>query len=179
LEIEMLRVRVTIKHNPADPADDLRSAALIRRDLWAHSPVEIDPDSPRHGTHRDEHKNAFFEFATERLEEVERVLKEFGYTNRAEATVVKEDGGMECVNCGNITPKLTTVCPNCEFRDIAACPHCNHEIPRTEYTPISGDLFKCPMCHKKVRLNFQDPLFDGDGYYRQPLVLVTPAEATT
>ena len=65
----MQRVRVTVKHNPDDPIDDLRWAARVRRDLWAHSPVEIDPDSPRHGTHRDEQKNAFFEFATDRFPE--------------------------------------------------------------------------------------------------------------
>jgi hypothetical protein len=174
----MLRVRVTVKHNPNDPADDLRWAARARRDLWAHSPVEIDPDSPRHGTHRDDQKNAFFEFATDRLQEVERVLKDFGYTDRAEAKVIKEDGGMECINCGKITPKLTTVCPNCNFRDIERCPHCENEIPRTEYTPVSGDLFKCPFCNKKVRLNFQDVLFDSNGYYKQPLVLVTSAEVS-
>ena len=60
-------------------------AARVRRDLWAHSPVEIDPDSPRHGTHRDEQKNAFFEFATDRFQEVQRVLHEFKYEGRAEA----------------------------------------------------------------------------------------------
>ena len=172
----MLRVRVTVKHNPTDPADDLRWAARVRRDLWSHSPVEIDPDSPRHGTHRDEQKNAFFEFATDRLQEVQRVLKEYGHESRAEAKVIQEGGGMECVDCGNITPTLKTQCPNCSFRDIEPCPHCNNEIPRVEYTPIAGNLFQCPTCHRKVRLKFQDPLFDGEGRYQQPLVLVTSAE---
>jgi len=172
----MQRVRVTVKHNPKDPADDLRLAARVRRDLWAHSPVEIDPDSPRHGTHRDEQKNAFFEFATDRFQEVQRVLHEFGYEGRTDAKVVKEDGGMECVSCGNITPKPRTVCPSCSFPDIEPCPHCSSEVPRAEYTPVSGNLFKCPMCHKRVRFQFQDPLFDGQGYYMQPLVLVIPAE---
>jgi hypothetical protein len=172
----MQRVRVIIKHNPRDPVDDLRLAARLRRDLWAHSPVEIDPDSPRHGTHRDEQKNAFFEFATDRFHEVQRVLHEFGYEGRAEAKVVKEDSGTECANCGNITPKLTTVCPNCSFRDIEPCPYCNTEVPRAEYTPVAGNLFTCPMCHKRVRLQFQDPLLDDQGYYVEPLVLVIPAE---
>lgn len=176
LEFVMLRVRVTVKHNPDDPADDLRWAARLRRDLWAHSPVEIDPDSPRHGTHRDEYKNAFFEFATDRLSEVERVLKEFGHADRAKAVVVQEESGTECVNCGNITPTLVAVCPTCNFRDIAACPYCKTEVPRLEYTPVAGDLFKCPMCHKRVRLQFQDSPFDGNGHYKQPLVLVVPAQ---
>src|SRR5437016_3220855 len=111
--VDMQRVRVTVKHNPADPADDLRWAARVRRDLWAHSPVEIDPDSPRHGTHRDEEKNAYFEFATDRFEEVRRVLQAYGYADRAQATVVQDEKGTECVNCGNITPALVTVCPTC------------------------------------------------------------------
>jgi hypothetical protein len=172
----MQRVRVTVKHNPLDPAEDLRWAARVRRDLWAHSPVEIDPDSPRHGTQRDAERNAFFEFAADRLEDVQRVLGQYGYAPRAEATVVEEGKGTECVNCGNITPELVTVCPTCQFRDIAPCPHCQHEIPRLEYTPISGDLFQCPRCRKRVRLRFQDPLLNGEGSYKQPLVLVIPAE---
>jgi hypothetical protein len=172
----MQRVRVTVKHNPVDPVDDLRWAARVRRDLWAHSPVEIDPDSPRHGTHRDEHRNAFFEFATDRLQEVRRVLQEYGHAERAQATVVQDEKGTECVSCGNITPNLVAVCPTCHFRDIASCPYCNQEIPRLEYTPIAGDLFKCPKCHKRVRLQFQDPLLNGEGHYKQPLVFVVPAE---
>jgi hypothetical protein len=32
------------------------------------------------------------------------------------------------------------------------------------------------MCHKRVRLQFQDPLFDGEGHYKEPLVLVVAAE---
>lgn len=172
----MQRVRVTVKHNPQDPTDDLRWAARVRRDLWAHSPVEIDPDSPRHGTHRDAHKNAFFEFATDRLQEVERVLQEYGHGERAHATVIQDERGTECVSCGNITPGLVTVCPTCQFRDIAPCPYCKHEIPRLEYTPVFGDLFRCPMCHKRVRLQFQDAPFDHKGNYKQPLVLVVPAE---
>jgi hypothetical protein len=172
----MQRVRVVVKHNSDDPADDLRWAARVRRDLWAHSAVEIDPDSPRHGTHRDEDKNAFFEFATDRFQEVRRVLQDYGYAERTEATVVQDEKGTECVDCGNITPELVTVCPNCQFRDIASCPYCDQEIPRLEYVPIAGDLFKCPACHKRVRLQFQDPLFNGSGHYKQPLVLVVPAE---
>jgi hypothetical protein len=172
----MQRVRVTVKHNPVDPADDLRWASRVRRDLWSHSPVEIDPDSPRHGTHRDEQRNAFFEFATDRLQEVRRVLEECGYTERVQATVVQDEKGTECVNCGNITPKLVTVCPTCQFREIAPCPHCDREVPRLDYLPINGDLFECPMCDKRVRLQFQDPLYDGKGYYQQPLIVVVTAE---
>jgi len=57
-------MRVTIKAQD-DRASELRTAADVRRDLWAHSPVEIDPDHPLHGTHRDEEGRAYFELATE------------------------------------------------------------------------------------------------------------------
>jgi len=172
----MQRVRVIVEHNPQDPADDLRWAARARRDLRARSPVEIDPDSPAHGTHRDNDRNAYFEFATDRLQEVERVLHEHGYDGRVRVAVVQDAPGTECLNCGNITPELVTVCPTCEFRDIDRCPYCNNEIARLAYTPVSGDLFTCPMCHHRVRLQFSDPLFDANGHYNQPLVRVSPAE---
>jgi len=152
-------------------------AALVRRDLWAHSPVEIDPDSPAHGTHRDAERNAYFEFATDRFEEVGRVLQEYGHSDRTTVTIIQDGSGAECVNCGNISPELVTKCPTCDFRDIDPCPYCNNEVPRLAYLPVSGDLFTCPMCHRRVRLQFNDPLFDADGHYNQPLVRVVPAEA--
>ncbi len=173
----MQRVRVVVTHNPQDPADDLRWAARVRRDLYTHSPVEIDPDSPAHGTHRDADRNAYFEFATNLLPEIQRVLRDFGHADRARVDVVEDAAGTECVNCGNISPELVTVCPNCEFRDIDPCPYCNNEIARLTYTPVSGDVFKCPMCHRRVRFQFNDPLFDASGHYNQPLVCVSPAEA--
>src|SRR4051812_25889757 len=98
----MHRVRVIVRHNPQDPAEDLRWAARLRRDLWTHSPAEVDPDSPVHGTHRDADRNAYFEFATEELPEVERVLQERGYAGRARLEVIGERDGSECVNCGNV-----------------------------------------------------------------------------
>src|SRR5437870_4020576 len=78
-QLAMQRVRVTVRHNPDDPTDDLRRAARVRQDLWAHSPVEVNPGSPRHATHRDGDRNAYFEFATDHLPEVERVLREYGH----------------------------------------------------------------------------------------------------
>ncbi len=173
----MKRVRVTVFHNSNDPADDLRLAARARRDLWAHSPVEIDPDSSAHATHRDADQNAYFEFATDRFPEVDRVLQKYGYAGLAKADVVEEGDGTECVNCGNISPELVTVCPTCSFRDIERCPYCNNEIARLAYLPVSGDVFKCPMCDRQVRFQFNNPLHDASGHYNQPLVLVSPAEA--
>ncbi len=88
----MQRVRITVRHNEADPADDLRCAGRLRRDLWAHSPVEVNPGSPRHETHRDDDHNAYFEFATDMLPEVRRVIAEFGYADRVVINVVQEGG---------------------------------------------------------------------------------------
>ncbi len=173
----MKRVRVTIRHNPQDPAEDMRRAAHIRRDLWAHSPVEIDPDGEAHGTCRDADHNAYFEFATDRLPEVQRVLREYGYAGRARVDVVAEGAGTECVNCGSIMPEPATICPICSFRDIDPCPYCHNEIPRLEYGSIGGDVFKCPNCHHRVRFRFNDPLVAADGHYNQPVVLISRAEA--
>lgn len=173
----MKRVRITIRHNPEDTADDLRYAARVRRDLWAHSPVEIDPDSSEHATQRDATHNAFFEFATNYRDEINRVLKEFGHEQRVTVEEIGDQSGSECVNCGHVAPELNTVCPKCGFRDIDPCPHCNQEIARLAYLPVSGAVFQCPLCHHKVRLSFQHPLMDADGHYNQPLVRVDPAEA--
>lgn len=173
----MQRVRVTVRHNPEDPPDDLRWAARLRRDLWAHSPVEIDPDSPAHATQRDADRNAYFEFATERFPEVQRVLQDYGHAERARAEVVEDAAGTECVNCGTLAPQLVTVCPTCSFRDIDPCPYCNTEVARLAYTPVAGDLFQCPQCHRRVRFRFNDLPFDARGRYSQPLVRVSPAEA--
>jgi predicted RNA-binding Zn-ribbon protein involved in translation (DUF1610 family) len=171
----MKKVRLTIKRNPEDPADDLRYAARVRRDLWAHSPVEIDPESPVHGTHRDTSRNAYFEFATNYLADVERVLVDQGHHDRVEIAVKEGEVDPECLNCGISTTtkaELWTVCPNCGFRDISACPYCNEQVARSVYLPFNGDVFTCPKCHRRVRLRFHEPLFDSDGHFIQPIVVV-------
>ncbi len=173
----MQRIRVTARHNPEDPSEDLRWASRLRRDLWAHSAVEIDPDSSSHSTHRDAERNAYFEFATDHLPEVQRVMREFGYIDRATVDVIQEGNGTECVNCGNIPPELVTVCPKCQFRDIDPCPYCHNEVARLNYTSVVGEVFHCPMCHHRVRLQINDPMRDGNGDFNQPLVCVSPAEA--
>lgn len=173
----MQRVRITIQHNPDNPTEDLRRAAQVRRDLWAHSAVEIDPDSPKHQTHRDGEQNAYFEFVTDRGCEVERVLRDFGHREVVRLEVVQEGSGTECVNCGNISPEPVTVCPHCGFRDIDPCPYCRQEIARLAYISVGGDVFKCPACHHRVRFQFNDPLVAANGRYNQPLVRVNPTEA--
>jgi Zn finger protein HypA/HybF involved in hydrogenase expression len=170
-----MRTRITVRPT-GDRTNDLRVAANVRRDLWAHSPVEIDPDHPLHGTHRDEQERAYFEFSTGYPDEVTRVLRDYGHAERVEVREVEEPVGLACQNCGNVVgPVLPPVCPNCHFRDISACPVCHHEVPRQSYTRIGGDLFRCPQCHSQVRLRFNEPMFLGDGTYNQPLVVVEQA----
>jgi hypothetical protein len=173
----MPRIRVTIQHNPDDPADDLRYAARVRRDLWAHSPVEIDPDSRVHGTHRDAQRNAYFEFATDMLAEVDRILQEYGHTHRVSITVADEADGEACQNCGNIAgPTLPTICPTCGHRDIDPCPSCGAEVPRQEYVQLSGDLFRCPRCNRRVRLRINPEMWKTDGTLNEPVVVTENAQ---
>lgn len=173
----MPRIKITVRHNPDDPADDLRYAARVRADLWAHSPVEIDPDSRIHATHRDEDRNAYFEFSTGMLDEVRRVLEEFGHNERVTLTEVEEVTGEACQNCGNVAgPILPTVCPTCRHRDISSCPNCGEEVPRQEYENIAGDLFKCPKCSARVRLKLNPDTFRNDGTLNEPVVIVENAQ---
>lgn len=111
------------------------------------------------------------------MDEVERVLNEYGSEGVESWSLEPGEVGPACDNCGNIAgPVLPTICPTCSFRNISACPYCNHEVARQSYVPISGDLFTCPECERRVRLRFNDPLFNSSGYYNQPLVLVERAE---
>jgi hypothetical protein len=118
-----------------DRVKELQTAASLRRDLWTHSPVEVDPDHPLYGIHRDPEGRAYFEFAPELPEEVRRIVNEFHYTDRVELTDTAEMLGEECANCGNVAgPVRPPVCPNCLFRDISPCPICQQEVPRESYT---------------------------------------------
>ncbi len=167
-----IRMRATIT-STGDRAGELRTASRLRQDLWAHSPVVVDPDHPLHGTHRDKDGRAYFEFATEHPDEVTRVVAQYGYDGKAEVSPTTTLPGDECANCGNVAgPDLQTVCPNCSFRDITACSSCGREVPRNAYRRISSDLFRCPECRSQVRLRFNSPMFRADGRFNEPLVIV-------
>jgi hypothetical protein len=172
-----IRMRATVR-STGDRVAELRTAASLRRDLWAHAPVEVDPDHPLYGTHRNNDGRAYFEFATEFPQEVRRVVEQYHYSDKVELTETPELPGEECANCGNVAgPVRPTVCPNCLFRDISPCPICSTEISRQSYTRISGDLFRCPHCKNVVRLRFNSPMFLADGSYNEPLVVVEEAKA--
>jgi hypothetical protein len=81
----------------------------------------------------------------------------------------------ECINCGNIPDKPFSECPACGFTEISACPFCSAEVPRQMYEAVRGNLCKCPNCGTRVRLRYADPLYDNDGYYVQPVVVVEEA----
>jgi hypothetical protein len=170
-----MRIRISIKDR-RNRADDLRVAAEVRRALWAHSPLEVDPDKPLHGTHRNEAGRAYFEFSTKDRALVDKVLQQQNLAGLVDVAEVNEPLGEACQNCGNIAgPTLPPVCPNCGFRDVSECPVCHHEIPRQDYIRLSATLFRCPNCRNRVRLRFNEPMFLSDGTYNQPLVVVQEA----
>jgi len=170
----MEQIRLTIRPNPDDPSDDLRCAAMLRQDLRMHSPVEVDLEDPRHRTRRDEHRVAYFEFDTNYLSEVQRIIKDYGYSERVALTVLRAMPGEQCLNCGQVSvPSLPLVCPKCGFRDIDACPYCRRENARHSYLDAGSNIFKCPACFKRVRMQLND--INEDGTLRQPIVLLEKA----
>jgi hypothetical protein len=172
-----VRMRATVKLM-GNRVGELRIAESLRQDLWTHSKVEVDSAHPLHGIHRDVEGRAYFEFATKRPTQVHQVIAQHDYTDKVELTETPPLPGEECTNCGNVAgPALPTVCPNCHFRDISACPICEEEVPRKLYTRISGGLFRCPHCKNQVRLRFNSPMFLPDGSYNQPLVVVEEVRA--
>jgi hypothetical protein len=171
-----MRIRITVRDR-GNRSDDLRVAAEVRRALWAHSPLQVDPDNPLHGTHRNEAGRAYFEFLTNDRAAVDKVLREHDFADVVDVTEAHEELGEACLNCGNITgPVLPSVCPNCSFRDISPCPYCNSEVPRQRYIRQGGNLFRCPHCRNRVRLQFNDPVVLPDGSYNEPLAVVVEAE---
>ena len=167
-----VRIRATVKPT-GDRVGEFQTAANVRRDFWAHSPVEVDPNHPLYGTHRDENGRAYFEFATAHPDEVRRVMEQYKYTDQVVLAETSALAGDECANCGNIAgPVPPTVCPNCQFRDISPCPICRKEVSRQSYSRVSGDLFQCPNCRERVRLRFNNPIILPDGSFNQPLVVI-------
>lgn len=171
----MHRIRVTALAN-TDPTEELRRLSIFRRDLYAHSPVEIDPDSLAYQARRDEQNRAYFEFSTDYVNEVREVQQNHDHGNWVAIEEVAGPAGEPCLNCGYVSGTFTpSQCPNCNFRDISACPHCHEEVARQEYRSIAGDLFRCPRCDTHVRLHFNDPLIRSDGRHNEPVVIVEVA----
>jgi hypothetical protein len=175
----MRRFRISTKSLTSDPSGDLRRLSMVRRDLYAHSPIEVDPDNPAFRTQRDADGRAYFEFSTSfEPRDVEDVLTRFHHDNYVELRPIDGPAGTPCLSCGYIgTGPLPATCPQCGFQDISPCPHCGESISRESYVQIAGDLFRCPnsACRAFVRLRFNEPLITSDGNYNQPVVLVEEA----
>ncbi len=170
-----VRMRATVKTRD-DRVAELRTAENLRQHLWAHSRVEVDPKYPLQGIHRDKDGRAYFEFATKAPAEVRQVIEQHQDSDKVELTETPPLPGEECANCGNVAgPVLPTVCPNCHFRNISACPICGEEVSKKLYARIAGNRFRCPRCNNHVRLRFNSPMFLPDGSYNQPLVVVEEA----
>jgi hypothetical protein len=168
----MTRIRITIPKS-GDPAAELQYATQLQQMLLKQAPVWLDPDYPLRGIHRDLESRAYLEFATDQLDEVQRILREHSYENRVAVTESHEPLGQECINCGNIAgPFLPTVCPSCHLRDISPCPSCGQEVSRDQYVREGGDWFRCPNCRHRVRLRFNEPVFRSDERWNEPLVIV-------
>jgi hypothetical protein len=175
----MHRIRITALPN-SGPSEEVRQLAILRRDLYGHSPVEIDPDNPAHRTQRDGQNRAYFEFSTDYVEDVRRVLRDCGHEEHVLMEEVAGPAGEPCLKCGHIAGPVTpSVCPNCKLRDISSCPQSHREVARQEYIPVAGDLFRCPRCNTHVRLRFNDPLIRADGVDNQPVVVVDVAAQQT
>jgi hypothetical protein len=126
---------------------------------------------PLDGEHTRLDGRMYFDVVAENAELVENAANARG----AEVEVVMPASKVsECLNCGNTAEAESTVCPNCQFRDISPCPSCGHEIPRATYVSVGGDLHQCPNCRQRVRLVFNDPLWREDGSYNEPVVRVLP-----
>jgi len=167
-----MRMRITLTTNGERRAE-LATATDVRQEVWSRSVVQVDPDNPLYGFHRDEQGRAYFEFATQDPAQVLRVLQEGGYADRVQLGESPSLPGEECENCGNVAgPLLPTVCPNCDFRDISPCPACHHEVPRASYTPLGSRWLRCPHCGNRVRFRFNEPMFLSDGSFNPPLIVV-------
>jgi len=169
-------VRVTIRENPDDKSDGFRYAAKVRRDLWAYSDSDIDPEHDRNRTLLDKTENPrpYFEFTTEDIAQVEQALARHDHKDR---TILEDKGEVtisRCAKCGfDAGPGAASICSCCGFRDIDPCPNCGREIARVAYHSIEADVFECPVCCSKVQFSFSEPMVDEEDNLNQPLVLVT------
>lgn len=174
-QLELRRITIRVPPDEVQPGRELEIIAKIRRDLYSHGPFEIDPDSSEFSTHRDADGSASFSFVTAHEQLVGEMLRRLGYRQAA----IQSDPADEnepCLNCGTLHRRpMPTVCTTCGFRDISACPVCNEEIPRTSYIKLSENLHRCPTCATRVRLRFNDPLFESSGRYSEPIVIVEQA----
>lgn len=174
----MPRIRLTIA-NGRDTTEQLRVAMRLRQRVIDSAPVQVDPRFPLQGMHRNAAGRPYFEFQTANAAAVSEVIGRNEFANQVELTETEEPLGEPCANCGNIAgPIQPAVCPNCGFHEISPCPICGVQNAKAMYERIAGDLFFCPTKaadggRHRVRLLFNDPMFNPDGTYHQPLIVVS------
>ena len=168
----MQTVRITLAmRDETDPSRDLRTISAIRQDLWSRSPLEVSPGSKEHSTRRNQEGYAFFEFATNHPDLVTNVLEQCGYLSKVLIDFDNNPQIVTCEHCGKpVGGRTPNVCPYCGYRDISPCPHCLQEIDREAYLDVAGDILKCPVCNRFVRISFAKSLNE------EPAVIVTKAE---
>ncbi len=176
----MHRFRITITNSP-DRAEQLRLASRIRQELIERTRVSLASDYPLPGVHRDEQGRAYLEFATNDLNRIRQVLHEGGHDQHAALSEPRDPLGEPCASCGNVAgPVLPAICPNCGFREITPCPVCQQLNPRSSYEHVSGNLFLCPTplegARHRVRFTYNEPMFNPDGTYHQPFIVILEAE---
>lgn len=176
LELRRITIRVPVVKDRS--GDELQLASRVRRDLYSHGPIELDPDAPEFSSRRDSDGSVFFSFVTAHAAEVQNILNRFNYTSPRVECIVEPAGTSEpCLNCGKVyEPSTPAVCVNCGFREISPCPRCGTDIARSDYIKIVGNLFRCPACAARVRLRYNDPIVDEYNSYNQPLVIVEEAD---
>jgi hypothetical protein len=156
---------------PRTAKDDLLELAAARKLVWRTFGI----GQPTIGAHRDLAGRLYFDL---RVRDAQPIRDLFVDCERIR--VEEMPGGEEeeeCLNCGNISGgPPPTICPNCRYRDISACPHCHQEVPRTEYETITNSLFRCPRCRTHVRMMINPQLFAEDGHLNEPAVLIALAE---
>lgn len=170
----MQRIRLTSDIQAYDTA--VQHLSRIRRGLYTSSRVDIDPDNPAHRLRRDAEGRVYFELSADSLAEIQGILDDLGLAEHVRVSAGEGAAGDPCLRCGHIAGGHGEAqCTNCGFREISPCPHCDADVARRAYGVIAGDLARCPRCDTEVRLRFNDPLFDGDGEYNEPVVIVEVA----
>jgi hypothetical protein len=167
-------IRLTIRHNPQDPVDDLTQVGRLQRDLQVYASTDIDKENPFCETHRNANRDDYFEFATEFTHKVEKMLRERVYEDRVTMEDLGEVG-LICPRCGFFAGYVT-VCPNCHFREVDPCPHCGHPIATDYYKPLGGGLYLCPKCGSRVHMQFNPDLERTPyGSLPEPVVIIQDA----
>ena len=174
--LRLKKVTIYAKSNAEQPGAELSLLSKIRRDLYAHGPIEIDPDAKDFSTRRDQDGKAYFQFVTEFWDLAKQILDRFQYSSKVDVKLQQVEGE-QCLNCGTThKPVAPPICDNCGFREITACANCHHEISRSEYIRVSGNLYRCPNCAARVRLTFADPLTMPNGNPSEPSIFVEEAD---